>query len=84
MPKPWDGLFSFTCLISEVQDAVNKEIARLVAWSLQWSAKGVAPEKGFYMEEFAKGIYRFNMAGQKLANGWRTLCPQKQVFFLKG
>lgn len=83
MCKPWYGLLSFLCLISEVQDAVNKEIARLVAWSLLWSAKGVAPEKGFYMEEFAKGTYRFNMAGKELANGWRTLCS-KQVFFLKG
>lgn len=51
---------------------VNKQVADLIAWSLKQAASGVAPSQGFYGEEFAKNTWRYEMAGQPLANGAKT------------
>ena len=53
--------------------ACNREIARLVAWSLQHAATGVAPVKGFYGEDFPRGSFRAQLAGSVLARGYKGI-----------
>lgn len=59
---------------AQVQNQVNCEIARLVAWSLRCASNGIAPSSGFRSEIFHKNSYRSQLAGKVLANGWRILC----------
>ena len=51
----------------------NKEIARVVAWSLVHAASGVAPTKGFYGEDFPAGSFRAQLAGSVMANGFKAI-----------
>ena len=64
----------------KVQKAVNREIAKFMAWSLEWALRGVGPETGFYNETFAKDSYRSTLAGKTLAGGWKTLDSINQIF----
>ena len=57
----------------QVEDGVNREVARLVKWSLECASRGVAPEVGFYGEEFKKNSYRASLAGQDICNGYKCL-----------
>ena len=57
----------------QVQDEVNRTIASLVAWSMEIATSGIALDKGFAGEEFAKNMYRYDMQGKQLANGWKPL-----------
>ena len=58
---------------SEVQDAVHKRVAELIAWSMTCAASGVWPSQGFEGEEFPQNTLRSKMRGSKLANGWKFL-----------
>lgn len=52
---------------------MNRTIASLVAWSMEIASSGVAPDKGFAGEEFSKNLYRYDLKGKQLANGWKPL-----------
>ena len=61
---------------TKVRKQVEKTVARLAAWSIHWSSKGIGPPVGFNGEEFPAGSSRFKMKDQVLANGWKTLAPK--------
>lgn len=62
-----------TAFPTQVRQDVNSVLAQLVAWSLRIAAQGVAPQQGFYQEEFDRSTYRFAMRGQQLSCGWKPL-----------
>jgi hypothetical protein len=62
-----------TPFISQVRDAVHKEIAELASWSMGIAASGVWPTAGFKGEPLLKGTTRYQRQGQQLALGWKIL-----------
>lgn len=60
-------------------DFCNAEIAKLVSWSLKHTASGLAPERGFYGEEFDGSSFRAQLKGKVLAYGYRAM-----LFSMKG
>ena len=65
-------------LPSQVQQAANAHIAKLIAWSLGCASRGVGPDRGFNDEPFPKNSYRFALAGKELAGGWRPASNQRE------
>lgn len=59
--------------IPQVQKQVNREIAKLMAWSMRCASSGVAPDRGFYDEEFPRKSFRYELMGKELACGWKNL-----------
>jgi len=53
----------------EVRKDVNKTIADVVAWSMDYAASGRYPTRGFYNEEFGDGTYRKSVGGRLIAAG---------------
>ena len=66
-------------LQSQVQQAANAQIAKLIAWSLRCASRGVGPDRGFNDEPFPKSSYRFALAGKELAGGWRLASDQRET-----
>ena len=73
-------LFFSSVPAPEVQQTVNQQVAEIIAWSLDCASAGVAPCRGFKDEPFARHSARFQMAGQKLACGWKNLYCQSINF----
>lgn len=63
---------------------VNETIARVTAWSMEIASEGTSPQVGFEGEEFQSGTYRYDMRGQKLANGWKNFGDGKSANILLG
>ena len=57
--------------IPKVRKEVERTVAKLAAWSISLSSKGIGPQVGFAGEEFQPHSTRFKMRGQNLANGWK-------------
>ena len=56
---------------AKVKLSVNKVVADLFAWSMQYAFSGRAPDVGFHGETFSKKTWRYKMAGKPMANGFR-------------
>ena len=67
--------------LHQVRRAVNEVVAKVTAWSLSISAKGVAPRVGYYGEEFERSSYRYGFQGQVLALGWKSFALESISFF---
>ena len=65
--------FHYNPSISQVRDAVHKEIAELASWSFSIAASGVWPTAGFKGEPLSQGTTRYQRQGQQLALGWKIL-----------
>ena len=67
--------------LQQVRAAVNKEIAKLMAWSLHYAALGVYPHRGFYDEPFESNTYRASVAGQPVAGEYKPLGTPQCFYF---
>lgn len=65
----------------EVRRGVNKTIADVVAWSMDYAASGRYPTRGFYNEEFGDGTYRKSVGGNLVAAGHKFPEIQQEQFF---
>ena len=59
--------------LPQVRADVNREIAKLMAWSLHYAALGVYPHRGFYGEPFQSNTYRASLAGQPIDGEYKSL-----------
>lgn len=67
--------------LQQVRADVNKEIAKLMAWSLHYAALGVYPHRGFYDEPFESNTYRASVAGQPVAGEYKPLGTPQCFYF---
>ena len=57
----------------QVRKEVNREMAKIFAWSFKCCIDGVWPAVGFYGEEFVKRTARSRDAGKPFDTPWRSL-----------
>ena len=57
--------------MAQVRRNVHRLLARIVGWSLAFTAEGKFPETGFVGERFHPNSLRFTLRGKQMADGWR-------------
>ena len=68
---------------AQVKRRVNKIVSEVCAWSLGHAASGKGPDVGFYGEAFPSNTWRYQMRGQELSSGFRSLNYIESYCFCK-